>query len=277
MVTFQKIYKNCILRVFFVFLLLWGVNSHKTFGQEGVFTNIAYPVRIQNTVAKSTLDSSIITLTSAGYQLTDNANEDNIVGVADIDPAVHYETEGVEVDAYLVGSGVAYVKVSTGDGPIRKGDYITSSEEPGVGVKANIDTWVVGRALEDYDAQGVGRILVQIKPEKMALSLVNQENVRIGVKSALENTTLRIFNIANVFALKDPSRAFRYILAILIALISILFGFIMFGRIAIKGLEGMSRNPLAAKLIILSIVMNLILSIVVSGVGLSVAYLIVVY
>lgn len=55
------------------------------------------------------------------------------------------------------------VKVSTQNGIIHKGDYLTSSDIPGVAVKATQAGEMLGKAMEDYtDTSGIGTITVFI-------------------------------------------------------------------------------------------------------------------
>lgn len=54
------------------------------------------------------------------------------------------------------------VKVSTENGMIEVGDYLTSSSKPGVAMKATGPGPVVGKALETYDKNGAGKIMVFI-------------------------------------------------------------------------------------------------------------------
>jgi F0F1-type ATP synthase membrane subunit c/vacuolar-type H+-ATPase subunit K len=51
-------------------------------------------------------------------------------------------------------------------------------------------------------------------------------------------------------------------------------GFVFFGRVVARGVEAMGRNPLAGSLIAVSVVFNLILTVVIMLVGLGIAYLI---
>ena len=56
--------------------------------------------------------------------------------------------------------GQISVKVSNENGAIKRGDFITASSVPGVGMKAIKPGPVVGKALEDYNDSGVDRINV---------------------------------------------------------------------------------------------------------------------
>lgn len=57
------------------------------------------------------------------------------------------------------------VKVNTENGPIAIGDYITSSDTPGVGMKATQAGPVIGVALGNYSGSGTGTVLVYIEPQ----------------------------------------------------------------------------------------------------------------
>lgn len=61
-------------------------------------------------------------------------------------------------------NGRVLTKVSTENGDIAPGDYITASSTPGVGMKATKAGEVIGRAMQSYSASGVGKILVFINP-----------------------------------------------------------------------------------------------------------------
>ena len=61
-------------------------------------------------------------------------------------------------------NGRVYLKVSTENGSIKIGDAITSSSIPGVGMRATGAGRVVGIALESFDIDGVGKIMVFVNP-----------------------------------------------------------------------------------------------------------------
>jgi hypothetical protein len=56
-------------------------------------------------------------------------------------------------------AGRVPVKVSTENGPILPGDYLTQSSEPGVAMKATNPGIVVGKALESYDGLAEGKVM----------------------------------------------------------------------------------------------------------------------
>ena len=61
-------------------------------------------------------------------------------------------------------AGRVPVKVSTENGPIQAGDAITSSSIPGVGMKATKAGRIVGTALQSYNGEGIGSVIVFVNP-----------------------------------------------------------------------------------------------------------------
>jgi F0F1-type ATP synthase membrane subunit c/vacuolar-type H+-ATPase subunit K len=76
--------------------------------------------------------------------------------------------------------------------------------------------------------------------------------------------------------LLEPIESLRYLLAIAMVLIAFTLGMIYFGRSSRAGIEAIGRNPLAKKVIQLTVFMNIILTVVIVLVGLGIAYLILV-
>ncbi len=90
--------------------------------------------------------------------------DQNLVGVI-----LHGDDSSLNIfgngNVSVVISGLARVRVSALNGAIKRGDYLTSSELRGVAVKANRTGMMLGRALEDYDGEVDGEIiLAEINP-----------------------------------------------------------------------------------------------------------------
>jgi len=93
---------------------------------------------------------------SARFTKSQKAYDQNIVGVAE-----YNETDGYRPTF----AGVFETKVSTINGSIKAGDPITSSDIPGVGMKATKAGQIIGKTLEPYDNPDpnvIGKILVFI-------------------------------------------------------------------------------------------------------------------
>jgi len=113
------------------------------------------------------IDENAKTLTIARAT---QAYDQKLVGVVVSNPTVRISqlkgTTAAGADANLVeGFPVAHggrviVKVSSESGPIRPGDYLTSSSTPGGAMKATAKGAVVGKALESYSQATAGKIKV---------------------------------------------------------------------------------------------------------------------
>ncbi|MCH8821763.1 hypothetical protein IID23_04570, partial [Patescibacteria group bacterium] len=90
----------------------------------------------------------------------------NLIGVVSTNPFTEILSEGVfdpeENPVPIALNGRVPVKVSTENGPINPGDPLTSSSTSGVAMRATNSGPIVGKALESYDEEGVGKIIVFI-------------------------------------------------------------------------------------------------------------------
>ncbi len=178
-----------------------------------------------------------------------------------------FKTVGIDDEHSVVTSGKTMVRVATVNGPIKKGDLITSSEIPGVGQKVTENGYVVGVAEEDYtdsDPQRVGLIYTTLH--------LNYGTVSSGLRENLISSLLQGARAP----FSSPINALRYIIAGLIALMSFGVGFWFFGRASTRGVEAVGRNPLARRYILLSVLMNVVITIGVMGFGVVLAYLVLV-
>lgn len=90
-------------------------------------------------------------------------------------------------------AGRVPVKVSTENGPIAIGDTLTSSSVPGVAMKATKAGSVLGRALEPYDGEGIGKVMTFVNVSSIggigvrvaeAIASVDAEGIPIATQSA---------------------------------------------------------------------------------------------
>ena len=73
---------------------------------------------------------------------------------------------------------------------------------------------------------------------------------------------------------EGPGPLFKYIMAAIVVLGSMILGFLTFGRAAAKGVEALGRNPSASRIIHLGIVFNVTIVVAIALAGLVVAFLI---
>jgi hypothetical protein len=107
-----------------------------------------------------------------------------IVGVYSETPALRL----AQLDTQINGgraipvalAGRVPVKVSTENGPIAIGDTLTSSSIPGVAMKATKAGAVIGRAMEAYQGEGVGKVMAFVNVSSIG-------GIGVQVVSALDN------------------------------------------------------------------------------------------
>jgi len=158
-------------------------------------------------------------------------------------------------------SGNAIVKASNKNGKITKGDYVTSSEIPGVAVKSSNSEFVIGIASEDFDAEK-GNLRVSVDPRFSMLGGSTGGNLLNVVRQSSQSFFLA------------PIDSLRYVLAAIVAIASFLFGFSIFGKITGSGIQALARNPLARSSIQLNIIVEFILNIGIIVFGIVVSYFI---
>lgn len=191
--------------------------------------------------------------------------DNRIFGVLTDRPLVTFR---VTAEGYksVVRAGVATVNVVTTNGEIKVGDYVTSADNLGKGMKATRSGYVLGVAMGGYNGGGVGQIPVAVRVEYAELTTTRNANRLFELLGASF--------LANV---KDPEKfgtIVRYIFAGLVLLSSLVFGFVTFSRAIPKGIEAIGRNPLAKTTIYFSMALNVGLVLIVGILGIAGALLI---
>lgn len=189
-------------------------------------------------------DGDIVSISGDTYALSRAPYDDAALGVVSADPVV--VVGGSAGGVPVVTSGHAVVRVSTVNGSIKSGDYVTTSAIPGIGMKADSFGKVVGIALANFNAAGhdiLGRIPVAVAVQH-----------RGGAGA---------FGISGML---QPA------LALTIAFTTILVGFMYFGRVARGAVDAIGRNPLAARAIELNAAFNFVLTVGMIAIGVVIAY-----
>lgn len=209
---------------------------------------------------KKVVEGDIITLSKDGYVLSGVPYDPNLFGVVVNDPAIVFESDQPNSHA-VVSQGKVLMRVSTVNGNIKKGDLVTSSTIHGVGQRATENGFIMATALEDYAGKDIGKILVVL-------------SVGHGVVSSdTRGNLLKSFEFALKAPYMSPLSALRYVFAAVMVIGSFLIAVGYFGRVSSVGIEALGRNPLAGKLIIFSVVLNIFLAFIIVAVGIGVAYL----
>jgi parallel beta-helix repeat protein len=93
--------------------------------------------------------------------------QENLIGIISTKPAITFSDwqNPDDIPKRPVSlSGRVSVKVSLEGGPIEPGDYLTSSSQPGIAMKATEAGRVIGIALESYNIEEIGKIMVFVNP-----------------------------------------------------------------------------------------------------------------
>lgn len=235
--------------------------------EERISSGVAISIPISGEKVE---DGDIISSTPEGYVVSQIPYDTAIYGVMVKNPAVFlgdlYEGVIAEGSYPVITSGKVYTRVSTANGNIKEGDFVTSSTNPGVGQRANAVGYVAGIALESYEGKEPGLILVSLKPGYNTAVVGGNKGINLlsNIKMAAASPFL------------TPLTSMRYLLAVLVTATAFFLGLRTYGRIAGTGIEALGRNPLAAKTISAGIVFNVIMSLAIIFGGLFLAYLILV-
>lgn len=213
------------------------------------------------------VNGDIITSSPTGYKLANSPYDSQLFGVVSLKPAMYLNDANSPKDIPVMSTGVAEVLVSSKNGNISAGDFITSSDTPGVGVKATDNGYVLGRAEQSYSSNN---------PNKTTLILVTLQPHFAQLTNNITHNVFNAFTLGINAAFTSPLGVIRYFVAGVITLSSFFFGFRFFARASNRGVEAIGRNPLAKQAILFSVFINTIITISIMLLGVAISYLILV-
>ncbi|HRN71083.1 MAG TPA: hypothetical protein PLS49_07945 [Candidatus Woesebacteria bacterium] len=198
------------------------------------------------------LDGYIVAAIDDKFVITSEAYQPNMIGIVNKSPAIEIRF-GNTPDSYPVTtSGRGMVMVSLANGNIKKGDYITASPIEGVGMKATIPGSIIGVALEDASSTDESTIT------KIQINIQKDYNVEPFFNLSGFSSSPFASNTTNVT---------KYIMGGGVLILTLVFSFMYFGRLSMKGVEALGRNPLASKKIHVGIILNVTLAIAICIIG----------
>jgi hypothetical protein len=233
--------------------------------------------QVYNVSDKDAKEGDLLSFDQTGINRSSTSYDIHLFGILQASPLAVFKRVD-ESGQPIVRNGVIDVNVTNLNGPIAEGDYITSSEIPGLGMKANLSGYVLGIALaafNDSDGQSLqfkdktvrsGKIQVAVKVEYAELS--NPRSV---------NRLFEYLGTAFFRNVQDPQgfgQIIKYGTAGLIILFSFLFGLIILTRSMPKAIEAIGRNPLAKRTIQISIGLNIAFAVIIAIVGIIAALII---
>lgn len=107
------------------------------------------------------IDSNLQT----GMKKSTGMYDQNVIGIVSTRPGIvigSVNKEGVKALPVAL-SGRVPVKASAQNGPIKAGDYLTTSSIPGVAMKATQAGVIIGTAMTSFDGEGVGTVVAFVK------------------------------------------------------------------------------------------------------------------
>jgi len=267
--------RNRIICAFLVFFLTFFCSLQIALAQSASSKNSVGSVEGAATLGLATLyptnvknmkDGSVVSNSEQGAILSIVPYDSQVLGVVSRDAAIQISTNDSPNTVPVMSNGSMYVLVSTQQGNIQKGDYLTTSTIPGVAVKATKSGYVLGTALEDYSSNN---------PAQSGLIAIDLNLHYFNTKPTLAGSLTDILKLALLPASgNSPSPIFKYIVAALVVLASLVLAFLTFGRTAAKGVEALGRNPAASTIIHIGIIFNVGIVVVIVLAGLAVAFMI---
>lgn len=256
-------YTSKLITTIFASFILLFLSFSSVFSQNTA-SGFAQTVPLNDDVQ----NGDIICVYEQGLAKCSQEYDSALFGVYTTNPAVVMEDSEIENGKPVVREGLAQVRVNGQGGAIANGDLITTSLTAGIGMKATSNGYVLGMALDDYNPGSAEdtttiQVLVNIHPATTI--------------SGARGNLIQFIRRGAAVPVFQPLESLRYLLAIIIILISFTLGLIYFGRASRAGIEAIGRNPLAKRVIQLTVFLNIVLTLVIVLVGLAIAYLILVF
>ena len=226
------------------------------------FNNVSNNMEIDDLDAKP---GDILTIAEGKVVRANKPYDASMVGVIVEFPVISVGEKTTETVAVL-SSGRADVNVTAQNGAIGIGDFITSSEKPGVGQKATIPGFVLGKALGSHDdtsSDGTIPVLVEIG--------VFAQNPNV---SGLLGQLLNSLSIGLASQQNFPLML-RYVSAAIIGAVTFILASVSFVRFMRLGIEAIGRNPLAKSTIIAGMLLNGAIVAVMAVAGFGIAFAII--
>lgn len=213
-------------------------------------------------------EGDILVSTDKGIVRANAAADPRLFGIKQ-DKALVAVRNKDETGTVILKSGAATVNVSNLNGNIAPGDFITSSEIPGVGQKASDDGYIIGTATQKFDGEGAEK--VDRSGKQVATGAIQ---VSVSIQNQLINTPgggPSFINRLVVAYIKDPkptTTIIRYTFATALILASLALGIMTISRTIRKGVEAIGRNPMAKDQVNFPIKINVIYALI--GVSLTI-------
>lgn len=156
-------------------------NSYGTF-YMGATNTAAADLAEYYPTSDSTIEAGDVVSLADGLVKSYDAYDSRLIGVISTLPGLILgspDSASHEHDRLLALAGRTPVKVSNENGLIEIDDYLTSSNIPGVAMKMTGPGIAIGRALERFDGDGVGKIDVFVSVKHTAMTQARQKQIEM--------------------------------------------------------------------------------------------------
>lgn len=224
---------------------------------RSVWAQAPAQVAINTEIADSEAQAGdILSISEGGLVRSAVSYDSQIVGVIVEAPIISVQPRDENTKA-VSSSGSVQVRVNDSNGEIVIGDFITSSAQAGVGMKATESGYVIGKAMSAPDGEsGLVTVALEIGHRQTWPSL--------GAGGFLNSL------------ISDGGRL-RLILAAILGIIVLIVGTISFLRVVNSGVLAIGRNPLAKGSIIRGMVISGSVVVVFMGAGLAVSVVVILW
>ncbi|HRN70102.1 MAG TPA: hypothetical protein PLS49_02855 [Candidatus Woesebacteria bacterium] len=242
------------LRITVIGVFLYSILTIHSVSAQQFSPTVGISVTLKDSDLPNARPGLIVAKDPSQYYITRSYKDPNVAGIITDNTDFLYTIENDDGKTTLAVNGVTDVWVSNEFGNIKYGDFITTSTQTGIGVKAIENGAVIGYAMEAAPEEE-GTHLIKVK---LALTDAWTGGIPTENESMYKQSTdflSNLFSSAGSEALQG-SKGFLYLIVLLIVILASIFGFMTFGRIAVNGIYAVGRNPLAKQTIIRTILIN---------------------
>jgi F0F1-type ATP synthase membrane subunit c/vacuolar-type H+-ATPase subunit K len=240
--------KSIIILTSTIFLFAITTYTTEAYAQDLDFGFATYvPIKDENIE-----DGSVVVTSLDGMYLARYPYDSTLSGVVAMKSAIvlGFKRDGL----YPINTkGTINTRVSTTNGVIARGDLITSSTIAGVAMRATKSGMVLGTAMEDYtseDPNEIGRIPVYIEIRVHEFGVKEEE-----------------------YAIAREVAMWRVGLGAVLAVMTTILCFYLFGKYTAKMIEAMARNPLSQKSVRKTMLMQGMFLFIFVATGYAVSYI----
>lgn len=206
------------------------------------------------------LHGQLVRFFDGAYTLSSTPYDDHLVGVVSRSPSLALSAVGKVGAVPLVTTGTTPVMIK---GALSVGDFVTSSNTPGVGQRAEQPGYIIGRALASFEPaspNATGLVLTTV-----GVQFMWPPGTGVPLGAVLANPREAVGKL-------PPS--LRYLAALVTVLLALMAGYLIYSRTSASTVAALGRNPLAKNTIIVLAGFQTLATLALVAVGLVLGYFI---